>query len=146
MHQQMQKNVIEGMKEKVEEVTKKVEGLEKPSMYYVVGFGEKDSTAGGDTFIGEMIRMANGENIADDSEGWGYSKEKIAEKNPEIIVLSDKNDTKDTFTTTDVYKDLEAVKNGNVYEIDQNLLNRQGPRLAEGLEALAKILHPEAFN
>ena len=140
------KNVIEGMKEKVEEVTKKVEGLEKPSMYYVVGFGEKDSTAGGDTFIGEMIRMANGENIANDSEGWGYSKEKIAEKNPEIIVLSDKNDTKDTFTTTDVYKDLEAVKNGNVYEIDQNLLNRQGPRLAEGLEALAKILHPEAFN
>ena len=32
------------------------------------------------------------------------------------------------------------------YEIDQNLLNRQGPRLADGLEALAKILHPEAFN
>ena len=138
--------VVAGMKEKVAEVTKKVEGLEAPSMYYVVGFGEKDSTAGGNTFIGEMIRMANGENIADDSEGWGYSKEKLAEKNPSIIVLAGDNDTKATFESTDFYKDLEAVKNGKVYEIDQNLLNRQGPRLADGLEALAKILHPEAFN
>lgn len=138
--------VVTGMKEKVAEVTKKVEGLEAPSMYYVVGFGEKDSTAGGDTFIGEMIRMANGQNIADDSEGWGYSKEKIAEKNPEIIVLSKNYDSKATFTTTDFYKDLDAVKNDKVFEIDDNKLNRQGPRLAEGLEDLAKILHPDAFK
>lgn len=138
--------VVSGMKSKVEEVSKKIEGLEGPSMYYVVGFGEKDSTAGGDTFIGEMIRMTNGQNIADDSEGWGYSKEKIAEKNPEIIVLSSRKDTKSTFTTTDFYKDLDAVKNDKVYEIDENKLNRQGPRLAEGLEDLAKILHPEAFK
>lgn len=138
--------VVTGMKEKVAEVTKKVEGLEAPSIYYVVGFGEKDSTAGGNTFIGEMIRMANGKNIADDSEGWSYSKEKLAEKNPEMIVLSKYYDTKVTFTTTDFYKDLDAVKNDKVYEIDENMLNRQGPRLADGLEALAKILHPEAFN
>ena len=138
--------VVAGMKDKVAEVTKKVEGLEVPSMYYVVGFGEKDSTAGGNTFIGEMIRMANGKNIADDSEGWSYSKEKLAEKNPEMIVLSKYYDTKVTFTTTDFYKDLDAVKNDKVYEIDENMLNRQGPRLADGLEALAKILHPEAFN
>ncbi|MBC5627326.1 ABC transporter substrate-binding protein [Clostridium sp. NSJ-6] len=138
--------VVAGMKDKVAEVTKKVEGLEAPSMYYVVGFGEKDSTAGGNTFIGEMIRMANGKNIADDSEGWSYSKEKLAEKNPEMIVLSKYYDTKVTFTTTDFYKDLDAVKNDKVYEIDENMLNRQGPRLADGLEALAKILHPEAFN
>ena len=138
--------VVTGMKEKVAEVTKKVEGLEGPTMYYVVGFGENDSTAGGDTFIGEMIRMANGQNIADDSEGWGYSKEKIAEKNPEIIVLSKYYDSKATFTTTDFYKDLDAVKNDKVFEIDDNKLNRQGPRLAEGLEELAKILHPDAFK
>lgn len=138
--------VVNGMKAKVEEVTEKVKGLEAPSIYYVVGFGESDFTAGGDTFIGEMIRMANGQNIADDSEGWGYSKEKLAEKNPSIIVLSKYYDTKTTFTTTDFYKDLDAVKNDKVYEIDENMLNRQGPRLADGLEALAKILHPEAFN
>ena len=93
-----------------------------------------------------MIRVANGKNIADDSEGWSYSKEKLAEKNPEMIVLSKYYDTKVTFTTTDFYKDLDAVKNDKVYEIDENMLNRQGPRLADGLEALAKILHPEAFN
>lgn len=138
--------VVGGMKEKISEVTKKVEGLEAPSMYYVVDFGEFDSTAGGDTFIGEMIRMANGKNIADDTKGWLYSKEKIAEKNPEIVVLSNKFNMKDRFTSTDFYKDLEAVKKGMVYEIDENLLDREGPRIADGLEALAKILHPEAFK
>ncbi|MGL4773982.1 MAG: ABC transporter substrate-binding protein [Clostridium sp.] len=138
--------VVDGMKKKVTEVTNKVKDLEKPSLYYVVGFGQSDNTAGGDTFIGEMIRMAGGKNVAEDSKGWGYSKEALAEKNPEMIVLSKYYDEKATFTTTDFYKDLNAVKNGKVYEIDNNLLDRQGPRVADGLEELAKILHPEAFK
>ena len=140
------KEVVEGMKSKVDEVTEKVKGLESPSVYYVVGFGDSDFTAGGDTFIGEMIRMANGENIAEDSDGWGYSKEKIAEKNPNMIIVSKNYDTKAAFVSTDFYKDLDAVKNDKVYEIDDDKLNRQGPRLAEGLEDLAKIIHPEAFK
>ncbi|MGL5150863.1 MAG: ABC transporter substrate-binding protein [Clostridium sp.] len=138
--------IVKGMKAKVASVQEKVKGLEAPSMYYVVGYGQKDSTAGGDTFIGQMIEMAGGNNIAKDSKGWGFSKEALAEKNPSMIVLSKYNDTKAAFTTTDFYKGLPAVKDGKVYEIDENKLNRQGPRLADGLEELAKILHPEAFK
>lgn len=138
--------IIAGMKNKVQEVTDKVKGLEKPSVYYVVGFGEGDFTAGGDTFIGEMINLAGGSNIAEDAKGWTYSKEALAEKNPEIIVLSKYYDTKAGFIAADFYKDLEAVKNDKVFEIDNNKLDRQGPRLAEGLEDLAKIIHPEAFK
>ena len=44
------------------------------------------------------------------------------------------------------YKDLSAVKSGKVYEIDSSLLERTGPRLAEGLEELTKIIHPELFK
>ena len=47
---------------------------------------------------------------------------------------------------TDGYKELSAVKNNKVFEIDDNLVNRQGPRIAEGVEALAKILHPDLFK
>ncbi len=41
--------------------------------------------------------------------------------------------------------ELTAVKEGRLLEINQDLLSRQGPRLAKGLMAIAKLLHPEAF-
>jgi len=41
---------------------------------------------------------------------------------------------------------LSAVKEGRVLPFDDNLLARIGPRQVDGLEALAKIFHPEAFD
>ncbi|MBL4930245.1 ABC transporter substrate-binding protein [Clostridium paridis] len=139
-------DIIDGMKKKVADVEKKINGLPHPSVYYVVGFGKSDFTAGGNTFIGQIIEKAGGDNIAKDVDGWNYSKEKLMEKNPQVVVLSDKYNSKEGFTTGEGYKELNAVKEGNVYEIDDNMLSRQGPRQADGLEALAKILHPEAFK
>lgn len=139
--------IVEGMKSDVAYVTEALEGVEKKSVYYVVGYGEYgDYTAGGDTFIGQLIEMAGGENIAADVSGWSYSLEKIVEADPEIIIVSQHYDTKAGFVATPNYQDLTAVKEGNVYEIDNNKLDRQGPRLAEGLVDLAKIIHPEIFE
>jgi len=135
------------MKETVAEVEDKVSGLSAPSVYYVVGYGEfGDFTAGGGTFISEMIRMANGENIADDVEGWSYSLEKIVEHDPEMVIVSKYYETKAGLIEANGYKDLSAVKAGNVFEIDSNMIDRQGPRIAEGFKALAEIIHPDAFK
>lgn len=132
-------------KAKIEEVEEKVKGAEAVSAYYVVGFGEKgDFTAGGDTFIGKMITLAGGDNIAKDVEGWSYSLENLLEKDPSVIIV--KQGQKDEFMQAENYKELTAVKEDRVYEIDNNLLDRQGYRNALGLEELAKILHPELFK
>lgn len=141
------KDLVASMKKKVEETKEKVKGKETPKVYYVVGFGKNgDYTATADTFIAQMIEMAGGNNIAKDATGWKYSLEKIIENNPEYIIVSKKSGMKEQFVITDGYKGLSAVKNNKVIEIDDNLLNRQGPRLAEGVEALAKILHPDLFK
>lgn len=140
-------DVIGEMKAKVEDVKSKVEGLEKPSVYYVVGYGESgDFTATKETFIAQMIEMAGGKNAADDAEGWKYSLEKVVEKDPEILICSKYFDSKTGIEAANGYKDLSAVKEGRLYEIDNNKLDRQGARLADGLEELAKAIHPEAFN
>jgi len=77
------------MKEKIEFVKSKVDGLEKPSVYYVLGYGEfGDYTAGRDTFISRMIGMAGGKNAADDVEGWKYNIESLLEKDPDILICS----------------------------------------------------------
>jgi iron complex transport system substrate-binding protein len=136
---------VEEMQDTIKEVTDAVEGLDSPSVYYVVGFGEYgDFTAGGDTFIGGLIELAGGDNIAKDVSGWSITLEEIVEADPSIIVISE--DSKDAFMSDDNYADLTAVKEGNVYTIDTNLLDRQGYRNAEGVRALAEIFHPEVFE
>lgn len=139
--------LVSEMKMKVRDVLDKVKDKPRPSVYYVVSFGKTgDYTAGKDTFIGQMIEMAGGKNAADDVEGWAYSLEKLVEKKPDILICSKYFNSKQGIENANGYKDLDAVKQGKLFEIDNNLLDRQGARLADGLTGLAKIIHPEAFK
>lgn len=136
---------VDDMKDTIDKVKDAVRGLDEPSVYYVVGFGEGgDFTAPPNTFIGQLIQIAGGRNIVPESKNWSYSKEALLEADPEIIVVG--LGQRDAFMNTDGYKDLTAVKNGKIYEINNNLLDRQGYRNAEGVLKLAEIFHPEAFK
>lgn len=136
--------IIKDMQQAVTEVQNSVNGMEKPTVYYVVGYGEYgDYTATGETFIASMLDMAGADNIAADITGWVYSMEKLMEKDPYMILCSE--DAKKVFQQTNGYKELTAVREGRIYAIDENILQRQGPRLAEGLRKLAEIIHPESF-
>lgn len=123
-----------------------VDDDDRPSVYYVVAFGQSgDFTAGGDTFIGQMLEMVRADNIAADSEGWAYSFESIVEGDPDLVIASQYRDTRANLESTDGYKDLPAIAEGRLYTFDNNTVDRQGPRLAQGLRALAAIVHPELF-
>ena len=140
-------SLVAEMKKKVEGVKKALEGKDKPSVYYVIGYGKSgDYTAGSDTFIGQLLEMAGAENAAADVKDWKYSLERLIEKNPDIMICPSVGGYKQGLETTNGYKDLDAVKNKKLYEIDENLITRQGARLADGLVELAKIIHPEAFK
>ena len=122
-----------------------VEDAEPVSVYYVISYGEYgDYTAGGDTFIGKLIELAGGDNIAKDVEGWGYSVETLLEKDPEIILVP--NYAYDDFIVTEPYTELTAVKEGRVYGVDNDKLDRQGPRNGEALLELVELIHPETLD
>lgn len=136
---------IEEMKATISEVEEKIAGLDAPTVYYVVGYGEYgDYTAGGDTFAGEILTIAGGDNIAKDISGWSITLEEIIEKDPYIIIMPEYY--KDDFVQAPHYCDLTAVKEGRVYTIDNNMIDRQGYRNAEAIRTLAEIFHPEAFE
>lgn len=136
---------VADMKSTINKVEEAVEGLEEPTVYYVVQYGESgDFSAPENTFVGQLIDMAGGNNIVPEQDSWSYSLEALLEADPEIIVV--RNGEKEGFESWEAYKELTAVKEGNVYEIDNNLIDRQGYRNAEGLLTLAKIFHPEAFE
>lgn len=137
--------LIDTMKTQIENVTAKVANLPKKTVYFVVDFGEYgDYTAGGDTFIGGLLTLAGGDNVAKDLSGWSYTLESLIEADPEVILIGESR--KEDFINSANYKNLSAVKNGTVYGIDNNLLDRQSYRTSEGIEVIAKILHPEAFQ
>ncbi len=139
--------IVADMQEKVDFVKQSVAGKEKPSVYYVIGYGKSgDYTAGRDTFIGQLIEMAGGSNAAADTEKWQYSLERLLEKNPNILICPQNFGYKEGLAVTNGYRDLDAVRNGQVFEIDANLIERHGPRLADGLLELARIIHPEIME
>ena len=143
--QEVADDIVEDMKTTISEVQKKVAGLEEPTVYYVVGYGEYgDFSAPENTFVGQLIKLAGGKDIVPASDSWSYSLEALLEADPDIIIV--RNGDKEGFMTTPGYDQLTAVKENHVYEIDNNLLDRQGNRNAEGVLELAKIIHPEAFK
>ncbi len=138
--------VVAEMKAKVVSIKERVaKAKTEPSVYFVVGFGAGgEFTATGDTFIHEMIEIAGGKNIAYDGVQWSFSLEKIVERKPELVIYSSVLD-KNELISSNGYKDLDSIRNGDVFSIEANLIERTGPRLAEGLEELVKLIHPELY-
>ncbi len=138
-------NTVNEMKDTIGKVTDAVSGLEEPTVYYVVGYGEGgDFSAPENTFVGGLIKLAGGKNIVPASDSWSFTLESLLEADPYIIVV--RKGEKDAFMNADGYKELTAVKEGRVYEIDNNLIDRQGYRNAEGVLKLAEIFHSDAFK
>ena len=102
--------------------------------------------AGPKTFVDEMISLAGGVNVASDAKpGFNqFSAEAAVWRNPNVIIGTYKGDRQ--MFTHGLWKDTKAAKSGRVREADPDLLVRAGPRLADGLLALAKLIQPNVFN
>ncbi len=139
------RRILEDLDERIARVEKEAAAWPRhPRVYYALGFGDGgDWTAGAGTFMDSLITMAGGENIVT-QEGWSYSKEMLVDQDPELILMG--MGKKENFLTLPIYKDLSASRAGKVYEIDENILVRQGPRLIDGLELLARIFRENIEN
>lgn len=141
-------DLVDSMKTKVSEIETKVEGSDKTKSYFVISYGDQgDFTAGAGSFIDEMITLAGGENIAGDmDQPWAeYSIERLIEKDPEIIFASIHSGA-ETIADASGYKELTAIKEGRIVIVDDDLVTRAGPRIVEGLEEIAKGMHPDLFK
>lgn len=98
-----------------------------PKVYYVVGFGATGNfTAGGNTFINDIIRMAGGHNIAADIDGWSYSLEALMKEDPDYIIV--RREDSAAFCGMKPYNTLRAVRDGHVIGIVSGTFDLQVPR------------------
>ncbi|HAL62789.1 MAG TPA: hypothetical protein DCP08_10345, partial [Chloroflexi bacterium] len=107
-------------------------------------------TAGPGSFIDALITMTGGINLgASAGMEWAqFSTEEIIAQDPEIIILGDANYgvTVESVEERPGWGVMTAVKEGAIYPIDDTLVSRPGPRIVDGLEELARIIHPEIFK
>lgn len=107
-------------------------------------------TVGKNTFLTEMLELINAENIAGDQEGWPqFSEEEVIGQNPDVILITYGyyvENAKDEVLKRNGWQDVNAIKNGQVYDIDNDMVTRAGPRLVKGVEELANVIYPEIFG
>jgi len=107
---------------------------------------------GNGIFLNELITQAHGINIAaDTNQQWPrLSLEVAVAKQPEIIIDgsmgSEEQDEGQLFGVWRNFPELPAVRNGRLYGRRSYTLLRPGPRLAEGFEEIARLIHPERFQ
>lgn len=120
---------------------------EKKTVYYVMSYGENGNwTSGPGSFINTMIELAGGKCVTEDAEyPWiEYPVEDLVVANPDIILVGETMGSEaDGLAQAQGYQDLDAVKNGKVYEIDANVFTRPGPRIAEAIAQLSEILNEQ---
>jgi iron complex transport system substrate-binding protein len=146
--------LVDGLKKRVAAVDDKVKTVkETPVVFYELDATDPQApyTSGPGTFIDSLIKMAGGKNMGETlkKDFAQVSAEILLKENPDYILLGDA--TWGGVTAKDVaarpgWADLKAVKQNQVLPIDDNLISRPGPRMVDGLEALAKILHPDLFK
>ena len=151
-HQEEAVALIESLKERVAAVDEKIAPLSSRfSVFYELDGTDpaKPFTAGKGTFITQLIDRAGGYNIASDLEGYPQmSLEQVVAADPAFIILGDARYgvSPESIAQRPGWENLSAVKSGNVFPFNDDLVSRPGPRLVDALEELAKLLRPELFQ
>jgi iron complex transport system substrate-binding protein len=141
--------LVNVMQERIDAVLEVVQGAPRPTVFWELG--AELYTVGPGSFIDDLISMAGGENIAADADSpWPQlTVEAIVLKDPQVVVLADHNygETAEMLMERPGWGEINAVKEGRVIEItDDDIVSRPGPRVVDGLEFLARELHPDLFQ
>jgi iron complex transport system substrate-binding protein len=153
--QEKASEIINFMEERIDAVLKKVmPSSYRPTVFYVYDATDatKPWTAGPGSFADALIQMAGGMNVAAQAPGaWiQFNMEELVKCDPEIILVDSVMGTAvispDEIKNLPGWKDTTAAKLNNIFVVNGDLVNRTGPRIVEGLEQIARLIHPELFQ
>ena len=146
--------LVKDMKAQIATVTNKAKDAPKVKVFYMFDVSDLNNpwTTGPGSFMDSMITMSGGTNIAGNATSpyVKYSIEQIVASNPDIIIVATRMGssiiTTEQLKAHPVWGKLPAVVQGKVYNVDGDIVNRPGPRIVQGLNIIAKFIHPELFK
>ena len=137
----------EGLTHRVDLVLERTRAGERPLVFLQINI-QPIMTVNKKTFHHDLIRLAGGRNMAQD-EPITYPRisiEEVLQRKPEVIIISSMERAgRFEKARQDWLKwpSIPAVQNGRIHLIDSDLIDRPSPRLVQGLEAMARFIHPE---
>jgi iron complex transport system substrate-binding protein len=142
--------LAQAMRQRIAEIKRRTATLPPKRVLYVLN-SQPLITVGPGSFIHHMIGLAGGVNVAAQATVPypRLSMEAVLKEDPEVLVFptgAAEAVPRSEQQQWQRWTSLSAVKRGRFHEVPSNLLNRPGPRIVEGLEELAKAIHPEAFG
>lgn len=143
-------DVATKLRRRIGEVRAATEHLTRPRVLYVL-HSQPLITAGPGSFIHRLIELAGGTNIADHTSS-PYPRiniEEVLKRDPEIILFPVGGADEVPESEQQQWRrwtTVSAVRSGRLHRISADLLNRPGPRIVDGLDTLARIIHPEVFE
>ena len=147
--------VVTDMLMRRDAVVAAVAGTTRPRVYEELDASEPDKpfVAGPNGFYGELIDLAGGTNVFADlpSDFGQVGAETIVQRDPEVIILTDADlpfnpQTPEMVAARPGWDSIGAVQKGAIYAVPAQLYSTPGPRLVQGLEHLARLLHPDRFS
>jgi len=146
--------LVRRLEERIAGVAERVRALEPRPRTVCLEWLDPPLYAG--HWVPEMVALAGGEDALGrpGEPGRKVPWERVVEARPEVLVampcgfgVEGTEAELARLSARPGWGDLPAVRAGRVYAVDAHqYFSRPGPRLVEGLEALARILHPEAFG
>lgn len=139
----------EALERRIRAVREAVAPYPRPRVLYVL-WPEPLIVPGREGLVGELIELAGGRSVTAKEPG-AYprlSLEAVAVRAPEVIVLArhGADGTPLARASWERLAALPAVRAGRLHAVDGTNLHRYGPRMVGALEALARVIHPEAFR
>lgn len=139
--------LVDRLNKRLEAVQDAVASGERPLVFLQINTSPI-MTVNRNTFLHDLIMLAGGINMTAD-EPITYPRisiEEVIRKKPDIIIISTMEmggDSEKVRGEWMKWKSIPAVKNNRVYLIDSDVINRPSQRIIDGLEAMARIIHPE---
>jgi iron complex transport system substrate-binding protein len=136
--------ILKKVRSEVEAIKKSVEGLPKPRV--IVQAGAKPLwIATRDSFINDFVELAGGKNLGPQGSIGRYSREKVLELNPDVIIITTMGIIGDDEKALwQKYTTISAVKNNRIYIVDSDKFCSPTPvTFVNTLRKIVAMLHPE---
>jgi iron complex transport system substrate-binding protein len=139
--------IVAAIQDRIDEVTLAVAELPKPRTFYEIGNDPELYGPAPGSFVADMVTLAGGDPITTtDPAVFSIPVERLVSLDPEVIVLGDAayGVCPDSVAARPGWKSITAIKNDDVRPVNDTIVTRPGPRIGEGLAALALTIHPDA--
>jgi iron complex transport system substrate-binding protein len=138
--------VVGEMQYQVEEIAARIGSATPVPCFIEIGWNPL-FTAGRGTLMDDLMTAAGGANVVTGKGYVGYSAEQLVKDDPAVyLATSSSLPDPGQVAKRPGYAKLRAVKSGRVVVLEDDLVSRPGPRIVDGLEQMARALHPEAFK